>query len=284
MSCFIFFGSSPISVTALDHLKANGLIPSLVVTKPDSPQGRGLQLKPSIVKEWCLRESVPVITPEKIKTEDFLDTLKQQEAEFAILVSYGKIIPQTIIDLFPKGIINVHPSLLPKLRGPAPIEFTILEDMKDSAGVSIMLLDSQMDHGPILASKQVTLSDWPVSKSTLYQTLSEEGAKLLTQVLPEYLNNNITPVAQEENEATYCKTISKQDGEITLEDDGYKNFLKFKAFEGWPGTFFFFPHENKNIRLKITEADYTNGQFKIIKVIPEGKKEMTFESFKNGLK
>lgn len=276
---FIFFGSSPISVVTLDHLKEKGFVPSLVVTKPDRPKGRGLILTPSPVKEWALQENIKVITPEKIRTEEFFETLRKVDAEFAVLVSYGKIIPQNIIDLFPKGITNVHPSLLPKLRGPSPFEFTILNDMKDEVGVSIMLLNIGMDEGPILSQKKIELTNWPVSKSTLYDVLTKEGAKLLLETLEAYLSGNIEPKPQE-GEATYSRIIEKQDGELDLTNDPYQNFLKYKAYEGWPGTYFFVEKNGQKIRVKITEASFEDNQFKILKVIPEGKKEIEYEKFK----
>lgn len=281
---FIFFGSSPISVSILEALKEIGLTPSLIVTKPDKPKGRGLEIHESIVKTWSKEQNIPYITPEKIRTSDFESELKAVNAEFAILVSYGKIIPQNIIDLFPKGIINVHPSLLPKLRGPSPFEFTILNDMKDEVGVSIMLLDSGMDSGPIIAQKKVDVPYWPISKHILYEKLTKEGAALLTRSIHPYLQGSIIPTKQEDTKVTYSRMIEKQDGEISIDDDGYKNYLKYLAFEGWPGTFFFFKHQDKKIRLKITDAIYTDSEFKILKVIPEGKKETSFDIFCNSLK
>ncbi len=276
---FVFFGSSPISVTVLETLKAHSFKPTLIVTKPDSPQGRGLVLTSSPVKVWADQEQIKVLTPEKIKTEEFQKALKEVNASFAILVSYGKIIPQTILDLFPKGIINVHPSLLPLLRGPAPIEYTILNDLKNHTGVSIMLLDSKMDEGPILAQKRVEIPDWPPTKSTLYETLSKEGGILLSEILPDFLDGKLASMPQDHTHATYCNIIKKEDGEINLTEDPYLNFLKYKAYEGWPGTYFFIEKNKKKIRIKITGASFQNNQFIIRKIIPEGKKEINYDSF-----
>ncbi|HYC34157.1 MAG TPA: methionyl-tRNA formyltransferase [Candidatus Paceibacterota bacterium] len=280
---FVFFGSSLISITSLECLKEKGLLPSLVVTKPDSPQGRGLELQPTPVKEWAISNNIEVITPESAKSPEAMEKIKAVNAEVGILVSYGKIIPDEMIDIFPKGIVNLHPSLLPHLRGPAPIEFTILNDNPEEAGVSIMLLDRELDHGPIIAQKKVWVLDWPPSKSALYKLLSDEGAKLLAEVLPDYLSGKIRPVPQDHDQATFTRAIEKIDGEIFLADDPYENFLEFQAYEGWPGTYFFAEKDDKKIRVKVTEAEFKNGNFEILKVIPEGKKEMDFESFKRGL-
>ncbi len=288
---FVFFGSSPISLFTLDALEAKGFLPSLVVTQPDKPKGRGLELTKSPVKEWAEKRGIEVTTPESLKNPDLLYKLQttnlpagQASYQLGVLVSYGKIIPQSIIDIFPKGILNMHPSLLPLLRGPSPIEFSILEDMKNNLGVSIMLLEKQMDTGPVLIQKHLKTESWPVSREALHDLLGQEGAKLLADNLQDYLEGKIIPKMQEHEQATYSRIIKKEDGLLNLEDDGYKNFLKYNAFQGWPGTYFFLKQDEKEIRIKITKGEFTDNTFIIKKVIPEGKKEMDFESFKRGLK
>lgn len=281
---FVFFGSSPISLFTLDALEAKGFLPSLVVTQPDKPKGRGLELAKSPVKDWAEKRNIEVLTFESLQDPEFILKIRNYNLEIGILVSYGKIIPQNIIDIFPKGILNMHPSLLPLLRGPSPIEFSILEDMKETLGVSVMLLEKGMDTGPILAQKHLQTEFWPVSKEVLHDFLGQEGATLLADNLQGYRNGNITPKPQEHKKATYSRIIKKEDGLLNLEDDAYKNFLKYNAFKGWPGTYFFIPQGEKSIRIKITEAAYEDNLFILKKVIPEGKKEMDFESFKRGLK
>jgi len=279
---FIFFGSSPISVISLDVLKSKGFLPVLIVTQADKPQGRHLTLTPSPVKVWAQDNNILFSTPEKIRTEEFLNELKKYNAEVAVLVSYGKIIPQTILDLFPKGILNLHPSLLPKLRGPSPIESTILNDMKDEVGVTVMLLDKEMDHGPILAQKNVVVNSWVPTKTELHDTLAVEGGTLLSDILAKWLADEIIAKEQDHSNATYCEIIKKVDGLIDLNDDGYKNLLKVRAYGGWPGTYFFIKHDDKDMRIKITDAGFVNGKFEIKKVIPEGKKEMGYNDFLRG--
>ncbi len=279
---FIFFGSSPISVSALEALKGAGSLPKLIITQPDKPQGRHLELVASPVKIWAEENNIKYLTPEKIRTEDFFNELKEVGAEVFVLVSYGKIIPKNILELPKFGILNLHPSLLPKLRGPAPIENTILNDMKDEVGVTIMLLDEKMDEGPILKQESVTIENWPPKKSELYKILSDSGSKLLVEVLPKWINGQIDPIPQDNLKATYCGIIKKQDGLLDLEDDGYKNFLKFCAYEGWPGTYFFYKLDDKEIRIKITDVDFIDNKFVIKKVIPEGKREMGHTDFLRG--
>ncbi len=279
---FIFFGSSPISVSALNALKSHGLLPVLVVTQPDKPQGRHLTLVPSPVKLWAIENNIPVSTPVKIRTEEFSEELKKYNAIAAVLVSYGKIIPQNILDLFPKGILNLHPSMLPKLRGPSPIEGAILNDMKDEVGVTVMLLDKEMDHGPLLAQKEISIKTWIPKKSELYDLLSKEGGELLAETFEKWVAGKITPIEQDHSKATYCEIIKKSDGQIDLNADGYKNLLKVRAYEGWPGTYFFITHDGREMRVKIADADFVDGKFEIKKVVPEGKREMDYADFLRG--
>jgi methionyl-tRNA formyltransferase len=141
-----------------------------------------------------------------------------------------------------------------------------------------------MDEGPILKQEKIVVENWPPRKSELYKTLSDEGSRLLVEVLPKWINGEIKSVAQDSSTATYCRIINKQDGQLNLGDDGYQNFLKFSAYEGWPGTYFFYKNGDKDIRVKITGAEFVDNKFVIKKVVPEGKKEMGWEEFLRGYK
>jgi len=182
------------------------------------------------------------------------------------------------------GILNLHPSLLPLLRGPSPIENTILKDMRKEAGVSVMLLDEKMDEGPVLSQEKVHIPDWPPTKTYLYNLLGKIGGELLADILPKWLSGEIEATPQDHAEATYTKIIKKTDGLIDKDVLSYENYLKYLAYEGWPGTFFFLKDGEKEVRIKIAKASFENGQFKIEKVIPEGKKEMEYSSYLRGLK
>jgi methionyl-tRNA formyltransferase len=278
---FVFFGSSPISVTALDALLKAGMTPKAVVTQIDRPQGRGLTLVATPVKIWAEDKRIPVEFFDTDK-ETFLKHLAKYEADVFVLVSYGRMLPDEVLSMPRKGVVNLHPSLLPKLRGPSPIESSILLDMKDETGVSIMLLTQKMDEGPILAQKQIEIPNWPPKRSELYKILSEEGANLLAQTLPLWVADKIEPLEQDHALSTYSKMIEKEDAEINLDGDPYKNYLKIQAYEGRPGAFFFKEHAGKKIRVKITDASFENNELHILKVIPEGKKEMTFGDFNRG--
>ncbi len=281
---FVFFGSSPISVTTLDALEKEGMLPKAVVTQPDKPQGRGHIFKPTPVKIWAEFRRIPIFTPNTLKDPAFISSLIAFDPSVIVLVSYGKIIPDEILKIPKKGIVNLHPSLLPKLRGPSPIEYTILNDMKDEVGVSIMLLDAKTDEGPILSQKKIEIPNWPPKRSDLYNTLASEGAELLAITLPLWMAVKTEPVEQDHSKATYSKMIEKHDAEIDLSADPYKSFLKIRAYEEWPVAFFFADHKGVKMRVKITDASFEGGVLKILRVIPEGKKEMSFEDFERGFR
>lgn len=278
---FIFFGTPELSTHTLDTLEKEGLVPTAIITAPDSPQGRGLILTPSPVKVWGLARNIPIHTPDKIRNNVEIHTLCRQ-FQFAILAAYGKIIPQSILDCFSKGILNVHPSLLPLYRGPSPLEYQILQDEKNF-GVTIIKLDSECDHGSIVAQREIIFAETP-SKEDLGKIGFSEGGKLITQYLGPYISGVLPAIEQNHTLATYTNKIEKKDGEILSTDTQRQKYLKFLAYQPWPGTFFFFEHNNKQLRLKVTSARFENNVFVIEKVIPEGKKEMLYNDFLRGLK
>ncbi|MFA6445896.1 MAG: methionyl-tRNA formyltransferase [Candidatus Paceibacterota bacterium] len=279
---YVFFGTSEFSVYILDELLNANFKPQLIVTTPDKPKGRKLILTPSPVKQWAIKNNIPLLQPTKLSDPIFISKLSALNSPIFIIASYGKILPKTILDIPARGILNIHPSLLPKLRGAAPLETSILEDIRDT-GVSIMRIDEEMDHGPIVAQEKACLSEWPMRLDKLEEILGKQGGALLTKILPDWNNEAIKPTEQKHSEATYTKKITKQDGLLDLTTDPYKNFLKIQAFYGWPGTYFFIEHKEKKIRVNISEASYKTGVLTIIKVIPEGKKEMKYEDFLRGL-
>ncbi len=282
MPKFAFFGTPLIAVTVLDILKASGMLPSVVITNPDAPQGRKMVLTPSPVKVWALREGIPVLQPQSLRTDNTVEQyLKDNDISLSIVVAYGKIIPPSLLSIPRYGTINVHPSLLPELRGASPIRTAILRDMR-TTGVSIMLLDSELDHGPILAQETVEIekSAWPMRGNELDILLATKGGVLLVQTLREWIDGNVPPQEQEHEKATFCEKISKEMGELDLHDDPYHNLLKIRAFDGWPGTFFFTEKNGKRIRVKVIDAELApDGSLIILRVIPEGRNEMSYTEF-----
>lgn len=280
---FIFFGTDEFAVFALDELKKNSCMPRLLVTNPDQRQGRRLVITPPPVKSWALKEKIPFIQPENLKAE-YLESkypeLIHAPGQIFLVASYGKILPSYLIDLPPRGTLNIHPSLLPKYRGPAPITSAILAGDKIS-GVTIMLVDAQMDHGPILAQKQVNLEN--KNSGQLEKELAEIGARLWLEILPNWLKGDLVAREQNHDQATLTKKINKTDGLINLDDDPQVNYRKFLALSPKPGIYFFKRTKNQDIRLKITAAHLSEDGFVIDLVIPAGKNEMKWVDFKRNL-
>lgn len=204
----LFFGTEDFSLAALTGLIEADYPIAAVVTKPDSKKGRGQKLTPPAVKILATRHNIPVWQPAKLK--DITDDITALGKTIGILVSFGKIIPQSTIDLFTPGIINVHPSLLPKYRGPSPIESAILNGDK-TTGVSIMQLSAEMDAGPVYTAKTYTLKGTE-TRPELYQTLATTGTDLLLETLPHILDGSLQPTPQNNRKATYCQLLQKEDG------------------------------------------------------------------------
>ncbi|HEY0908459.1 MAG TPA: methionyl-tRNA formyltransferase [Candidatus Paceibacterota bacterium] len=275
---FAFFGTPDRAVIALDALKARGLSPALIITQPDRPQGRKLVMTAPAVKVWAQEKGIPFIQPTDLSDASFLKTLKDGDFDMFVVVAYGKILKSELLNIPKHGSINLHASLLPALRGSCPIETAILQDLK-ATGSTIIKMDEKMDHGPILAQRAIAESkipQWPLPADDLAAILVNDGGDLLADAIIGLANGTIKPVEQDHSKATYTKMIEKEDGRIDLSADPYKNFLKYNAYKGWPGSFFF---TDKNVRVNITDAAYENGEFVIKKVIPEGKKEISWKEF-----
>ncbi|MFA5934164.1 MAG: methionyl-tRNA formyltransferase [Candidatus Paceibacterota bacterium] len=274
-----FFGTPDFAVIILDELKNLGFIPSIVITAPDKPKGRHLLMTPPPVKIWAKKNNVPVLQPEKLD-DTFLHKLSTESYDLFVVAAYGIIIPLKILKLPKSGTLNVHPSLLPKYRGSSPVESVILAGDKET-GVTIMKLDDQMDHGHIVAVEKISLSGEEKS-GELENLLAHSGGTLLAQTIPLFISGDIIPIEQNHTQATFTKKIKKEDGLLDLDDDQEKNYRKFLAYDVWPGTYFFFDVGDKKIRVIIKDADFTDGKFVIKKVLPEGKKEMTYDDFLRG--
>jgi len=278
-----FFGTPEIAVTVLEELQQRDITPSLIVTNPDRKQGRGLEVTEPPVKQWAQKTAITVFQPESLLDAESLHPLTEEEWDLFVVVAYGLMMPKWLIELPKHGTINLHPSMLPKLRGASPIRTSILENMKDT-GVTIMLMDEKMDHGPILAQQKTELP-FPILGRELDDMLAHEGGALLASVIKEWIQGSIVPQEQDHTQATFSQKITKEMGELRIDPhnlpsgkDAYEMYLKICAFDQWPGTFFFYNGK----RVKITQAHIQGGQngtLEILKVIPEGKKEIDFKVF-----
>ncbi len=273
---FAFFGTPELATTVLDELESSGYLPSIIVTTPDKKQGRGMQLSSPPVKLWADTRGIETIQP-KTLDDAAAEILRLKDCSVFIVVAYGKIIPQSILDIPTRGTLNVHPSLLPRFRGASPVRSAILAD--ERTGVTVMQLDAQMDHGPIIAQKKVEPEVWPPKATEFEISLMSEGGKLLAQILPDWLDGELLAKEQNHDVATYCEKIQKEDGLLNLSDDPHQNLLKIRAYDGWPGTYTFFERSGKKMRVAIIDAHIENGQLIIVTVRPEGKKDMSYAEF-----
>lgn len=281
------------SIHVLEALEAAGRLPALVITTPDKPAGRNLILTPNVVKTWAQSRNISVLDPAKLD-EIFIRTLRgiasTTATDLFIIASYGKIIPQAVLDIPKHKSLNVHPSLLPEYRGASPLQSAILDDKK-TTGVSIMRIDALMDHGPIVAQKSITIDEWPVYEE-FEKMMAREGGILLVNILDGWVAGTIPEIEQDHSAATHTRKFIKEDGLIDLAAIVSKKdpvaartaFLKIQAFHEWPTTYFFATKKDASdtapkIHVKITQASYKNETLIVKKVIPEGKSEMTFDDF-----
>lgn len=280
-----FFGTGDISVTILNELKNKGCTPKLIVTVPDKPQGRKMILTPTPTKVWAQNENIPVIelkTLKKPESEEEIRKYCEEGYDVFIVASYGKIIPQNILDIPKYKTLNVHPSLLPKLRGPSPIKSAILTE--NETGVTIMRLDAEMDHGPILSQKKVAIENWPPYAHDLEVTLGKIGGEMIAEILPLWINGEIKEIEQDHSSATICQKIEKADGLINLEDNPEKNLRKIRAFHEWPTAYFFEENNGVKKRIVIKVAHIEDNKLIIDRIIPEGKKVMGYQDYLRGKK
>lgn len=280
----VFFGTPEFAVAVLEELTQAQLTPALIVTMPDAPRGRGRVLTPPPVQCWAEREGIATLQAASLRDTAALAPLFNTEWDLFVVASYGHILPPDILALPKHGVLNVHPSLLPKLRGASPVRSAILNDMPET-GVTIMLMDEELDHGPIVAQARIEIdrADWPLPARTFEELLAHAGGALLAETIPEWLSGALTPEAQRHEDATYSEKITKAMGEIDLSDDPWQNLLKIRAYDGWPGAYFFHEKHGTRIRVKIVDAMLdAQGALSITRVIPEGKREMSYEDFIRG--
>lgn len=276
---FAFFGTPQLAVTVLEELERVNLLPALVVTRPDARAGRGNMLTAPLTKTWATARGIPVLQPEKITPTATADIAASGPWDVFVVAAYGKILPQALLNIPRRGTLNMHPSLLPKFRGPSPIVSAILADDRET-GVSIMLLDAEMDHGPIVAQEKISTPLWPPKASELEKILAQSGGALLARTLLPWVNGEIVAHKQDHDKATFCKMIAKESGLVDLQSDPYQNLLKIRAFAGWPGTYTFFKRGEQAVRVQILDAHLApDGTLAIDSVRPEGKREMPYADF-----
>lgn len=266
---FIFFGTPYVASDTLDILFSRGFVPTLIVTSPDRPSGRGMKMTSSPVKVWAEEHNIPLLQPEKIDGA-FYASLSPFASPLAIVVAYGKILPQELIESFSLGVLNIHYSLLPKYRGASPVEAALLHGDTET-GIAIQKMVYELDAGDIVRMDSVSILPDDTT-ATLRARLIRIGADVLADVLPDYVAGKILPVPQDHSQKSKCGKTKKENGDITDETSDQVKWNKYRAFSEWPRTYFF----KDGKRIIISDAAFENGKFVIKKVIPEGKKEISY--------
>ncbi len=241
---FAFFGSSKFSEYVLDELKKAGYEP--------------------VINATSAKEPLPELSG---------------DIDICIVASFGKILPKDYLEIPRLGFINVHPSLLPKYRGPSPIQAQILGAAQDEVGVTIIKMDEEMDHGPVLAQEKIFIEPWPDHYAIVEEKLGRAGGKLLIKVLET--NPGETP--QDHSSATFVKMIKKEEGLLDSRAPAEENLRKVLAYSTWPGAYIIFKRKHGDeIRVVVRNAKIIDGQFVPTRVIPAGKKEMDWQDFLRG--
>ncbi|MDX1766252.1 MAG: methionyl-tRNA formyltransferase [Candidatus Saccharimonadales bacterium] len=299
MARVIFFGNeqlaSGITTTAplLRSLIDNDYIICYIILSQKHVTSRP-QKQPA-VETIAAQHNIPVLKPDKLS--DIHDQIVSSQADVGILAAYGRIVPQETIDLFEHGILNLHPSLLPKYRGSSPIEASILSG-DDSTGISLMKLVSEMDAGPVFGFSEVPIAK-DATKQQLHDDLMQAGVGLLENLLPEILENNLNPLQQDHDSATYSERLDKSAGQIDWNKPAEQIEREVRAYAGWPGSY----STVNEIKFAVTQATVATmkgpvgtpfeadkqlgiycGENALIieKLKPAGKKEMPAEAFLNG--
>jgi methionyl-tRNA formyltransferase len=255
----VFMGTAELSCASLENL-AEQFSVAAVVTQPDKPKGRELKLQFSPAKILAEKLKLPVLQPTKARDEKFIFELRELKPDLIVVVAYGQILPQSILDLPKFGCLNVHTSLLPKYRGASPIQSAILNGETET-GVTIMKMDAGLDTGEIISQARTPISPEDNSQ-TLHDKLARFGSELLVETIPDYVAGKILPKPQPTEGASYAAKLKKEDGKIDWNEPAEKILNRLRAFTPWPGAFTFLKTEEKSQLLKIRKAEIAgnNGQ------------------------
>ena len=256
----VFFGSSENSAEVLKFIISKKYNINIVVTRKRKPQGRGLKLISNLVEDVANENEIKFLETDDLNDPNFINELRTLKPDIFIVVSFGKFLSQKILDIPLKGVINIHPSLLPLYRGPSPISAVILDGAKQT-GVTIMLLNQGMDTGPILIQSDPVLLFGNETTSELSKDLFLKGSELLVDILDKYYQGKINLIAQDNNFATYTNLIKATEGEINWQKSADYIFKRYRAFDKWPGIFTFW----KRKRIKLIQLEIFNNNFQKIK-------------------
>lgn len=255
----IFMGTPELAVVCLETLRRAPAIELVaVVTQPDRPKGRDLKPQPPPVKEAALRAGLPVLQPESVREETFLEQVRAWRPDVIVVAAFGQILPPALLALPRLGCVNVHASLLPKYRGAAPIQWALLNDERET-GVTILKMDAGLDTGDILAQRAAPIHPED-NAATLHDRLAQLGAQLLVETLPAYAAGRIQPRPQPGEGVSHAPKLRREDGRIDWRLPARAIWNRIRAFTPWPGAFTYLPGEPHPQLLKIWEAAVTSGR------------------------
>ena len=297
----VFMGTPQFAATILEALLHSSCQVLAVYTQPDKPAGRGRPVVIPPVKKLALERQIPVFQPETLKSSNVVDKLVSFQPELIVVAAYGAMLPTEVLFLPKFACLNVHPSLLPRHRGPSPVAYTILCG-DELAGVTIMLMDAGMDTGPILAQEKAGISFMDTTGS-LSAKLADAGGRLLLETLPKWLNRELKPQVQDEAQATYSKLINSEDAEIDWHLSADELWRRIRAYNPWPISYTWYNGKRLRIHRSIPFANAAEGEIGevialqespgvgvvtgegilgLCQVQLEGKREMPIEDFMRG--
>jgi methionyl-tRNA formyltransferase len=295
----VFCGTPQFAVPTLETLVEAGFQVQLVVTQPDRPRGRGLEMSPSPVKQHALELGLQIVQPDKIKNnEEFRSRLSTLKPESIVVVGYGRIIPQWMIDLPPLGNINLHASLLPKYRGAAPIQWAIASG-ETVTGVTTMKIDSGLDTGDILLQQEIPIGPRDTAV-TIAPQMASIGAELMSDTLQGLRAGTVRPTPQDNTKASLAPILKKEDGEIEFHRSAGEIYDRLRGFQPWPGAYTSFRGKSllvwdaKPLQRAMKEAELaletdrlivgcgTGTALELLALQPQGKKRMAARDFVHG--
>ncbi|MCH5280634.1 MAG: methionyl-tRNA formyltransferase [Lachnospiraceae bacterium] len=247
----IYMGTPDFAVGPLEAIIQAGHQVSVVVTQPDKPKGRSKELIPSPVKQCAMDHGIPVLTPARIKTEEAVRELAQYPADIGVVAAFGQILSEEILSMPKFGCINIHASLLPKYRGAAPIQWSIIEGEAET-GVTIMQMDKGLDTGDILFQEKVPILPEETGES-LFDKLAATGASLIVDALEKIEKGEVSPIKQEEEKSSYAKMLKKETGRIDFSKSAVELERLVRGLYPWPSAYTFY--QGKQLKIWKSEAD-----------------------------
>lgn len=296
----VFLGTPDFAVPSLEALVAAGHHVASVFTQPDRPKGRGNVVSQSPVKGAASRLGIEVYQPERIRRPEHVELVRSLSPELMVVVGYGQIIPQSVIDIPPNGILNVHASLLPKYRGAAPIQWAIANGEKET-GVTIMRIDAGLDTGDMLLKRSTTIGANETAPE-LSGRLAPLGGELLIKAIREIEAGTARYEKQDNDQATLAPILKKEDGAVDWAQPAARIFDRFRGFQPWPGAYSTFRGQQMNLTqarvepgiprqpglLKLEKrrlfVECGGDLLELLEVQPAGKKRMPVDAFLNGVK